>query len=216
MSTEETAFDRRIDALDLSLFERIPTQSSNGDRQSWLAVQRSLRRPSGYIYLETGSHLGGSIQQHLLDPLCRRIVSIDPRPLEQPDDRGKNFAYAGNSTARMLENLRDIEPNQVSKIVCFDKDASDVHSSDIPEPPSFCFIDGEHTRAAALSDFEFCLGVCSPDAAICFHDAHVVFEALRSAGSDLVITATPKNGVHRSKARRFDVRDLSEALPLRD
>ncbi len=79
----------RIESLDVSLFDAVPSQSTIGDRQAWLAVQRSLRQQSEYVYLEIGSHLGGSIQQHLVDPRCRKIVSIDRRPLSQPDDRGQ-------------------------------------------------------------------------------------------------------------------------------
>jgi len=185
MSNGKSAFDRRIEALDLSLFEGIPTQSSDGDRRSWLAVQRSVRRPSGYTYLEIGSHLGGSVQQHLLDPSCWRIISIDKRPLEQPDDRGKVYKYPENSSARMLENLRKVAPSEHGKITCFDMDSRDVDPKAIPEPPDLCFIDGEHTHGAVLSDFEFCLGVCAPNAAICFHDDHVVFKALKTILSSL-------------------------------
>ena len=100
------SFEQRIERLDCSLFDPIPTQSSKGDRMSWLALQGAVRRAApSYTYLEIGSHLGGSIQQHWIDPRCSLIYSIDKRPLEQPDDRGAVFAYAGNSTARMLGNL---------------------------------------------------------------------------------------------------------------
>jgi hypothetical protein len=163
-------FTRRLRALDLSLFETVPTQSSAGDRRSWLAVQRSVRGLSGYTYLEIGSHLGGSIQQHLVDPWCRRIISIDKRPLEQPDIYYGVCKYEGNTTARMLANLRKVAPDNLHKIVCHDCDAQDVNPALIEEPPQFCLIDGEHTEAAAVSDFEFCLRVCDPHGAICFHD----------------------------------------------
>src|SRR4051794_16482548 len=97
------SFEGRLERLDLSLFEAIPSESYPGDRRSWLALQHAVRRaPAGYTYLEIGSHLGGSLQQHLVDPRCRRIFSIDKRPLVQPDDRGVVWHYDGNSTARML------------------------------------------------------------------------------------------------------------------
>ena len=42
---------------------------------SWLAVQRAMRR-NGYSYLEIGSYLGGSLQQHLSgDPLPPRVAA---------------------------------------------------------------------------------------------------------------------------------------------
>jgi hypothetical protein len=181
MPTAAVDFSQRLASLDLTLFDGVTTQSYEGDRRSWLAVQRSARRPTGYTYLEIGSHLGGSIQQHLLDPWCRRIISIDKRPLSQPDDRGEVFHYEGNSTTRMLDNLRRVAPNDLSKVICFDTDAKDVDLRAIPEPPDFCFIDGEHTHTAVLSDFEFCLSVCAPNAVICFHDDRIIYNALAVA-----------------------------------
>ena len=55
-----------IDALDLRVFDRVPSQTTADDRRSLLAVQRAVARHFGeYCYLEIGSHLGGSIQTHL-------------------------------------------------------------------------------------------------------------------------------------------------------
>lgn len=76
-----TEVDSRIDRLDLSLFDAVETQSCDGDQLAWLAIQRSLRSVGGYTYLEIGSHLGGSLQQHVVDPKCNWIVSIDRRPV---------------------------------------------------------------------------------------------------------------------------------------
>jgi hypothetical protein len=203
----DDAFGRRLEALDLSLFKSIHTESSDGDRKSWLAVQRSVRRPAGYTYLEIGSHLGGSIQQHLIDPLCRRIISIDKRPLALPDDRGRIIEYEGNSTARMMDNLRRVGPDDLGKIACFDSDARDVPAAEIPEPPDFCFIDGVHVHDAVLSDFKFCLSVCAPDAAICFHDDWVVHRALGEILSSLRHSGVPFT------ARKLD--DLTFGIFLR-
>ena len=127
-----------------------------------------------YTYLEIGSHLGGSLQQHVMDPRCRKIFSIDKRPLAQPDDRGQTYYYQGNSTERMLRNLRAICPTVDSKVVCFDSDTSGLDLTLIPEPVDFCFIDGEHTREAVTADFEFCLRVSAPNGAICLHDASAI------------------------------------------
>lgn len=175
----------RIDSLDLTLFSAIPTQSSEGDRRSWLAVQRSIRARGEYTNLEIGSHLGGSIQQHLVDTRCRTIISIDNCPLRQPDDRGPLYSYEGNSTARMLENLSRVNAHGLAKITFFDSDASDVDPASLSAAPDYCFIDGEHTRAAVLSDASFCFRVCAPNAAICFHDAAVTYSALREILLDL-------------------------------
>jgi hypothetical protein len=168
-------FEQKIERLDVGLFDAIDSQSNEGDRRSWLAVQRVLRRVElGYTYLEIGSHVGGSLQQHVLDPRCRKIFSIDKRPLAQPDDRGQIYHYQGNSTERMLRNLRAICPEADSKVVCFDSDTAGLDPTLISEPADFCFIDGEHTREAVTADFEFCLRVSAPNGAICFHDASAV------------------------------------------
>lgn len=170
-------FEARLDRLDTSLFS-IRSQSTQADWAGWLAIQRAIRKAGAYTYLEIGSYLGGSIQQHLLDPLCRSIISIDKRAIVAPDERDELPRYEDASTEKMLENLRKIDARAVNKITTFDCDARDVDPGKIAEPPKFCFIDGEHTKSAVTSDFAFCLRVCDPDAAICFHDARIVYPGL--------------------------------------
>ncbi len=168
-----------IDALDLSVFDLVPSQTTADDRRSLLAVQRAVARHFGaYTYLEIGSHLGGSIQPHLLDPRCRRIYSIDPRPVHQRDDRGVECHYPDNSTARMLENLRAITPDRVELIETFELASGDVDPDRIDDPPHLCFIDGEHTTATVLADVDLCRRVGHPDGSIIFHDADVIWRAL--------------------------------------
>ncbi len=179
MAIASIDFEERLDRLDLSLFGSIPTQSHEGEQRSWLALQRAVRRPTGYTYLEIGSHLGGSIQQHLLDPWCKTIISIDKRPLSQPDDRGEPCHYEGNSTERMLQNLRRVAPDKLSRLHCFDADTKNIDASILPARADFCFIDGEHTHNAVLADFEFCLRASSANAVICFHDDNAIWRALR-------------------------------------
>lgn len=157
-------FAERIAALDTSLFDLVVTQSNAKDRRSWLAVQRAVREAKGsFVYLEIGSYLGGSLQQYLQDPECRRIYSVDIRT--------RDARHAENSEQAMLDNLRRATPGEMDKLVCFAGDARDVPSRAIDEAPDICFIDGEHTDRAVLADFAFCLAVCAPDAAIVFHDA---------------------------------------------
>jgi hypothetical protein len=81
----------------------------------------------------------------------------------------------------MLDNLRRIAFHELSKVICFDADAKDVDPHVIPKPPDFCFIDGEHTSTAVLSDFEFCLSICAPNAAICVHDDWITYKSLEAA-----------------------------------
>ena len=114
-------FEDRIGSLDLTLFERIPSQSTRGDRISWLALQRAVRNAKGsFTYLEIGSYLGGSLQPYLMDPRCRRIYSdlISGRA-RFLTIRGSVYSYAGSTTERMLNNLRAIDNGQIGKVTCF-------------------------------------------------------------------------------------------------
>jgi len=172
---------KRIDTLDISLFEAIPSQTSPGDRLSLLAVQRAIaRKHKEYVYLEIGSHLGGSLQPHLADDRCKRIYSIDPRPSQQLDDRSPGFVayYEDNSSERMLKMLGSAGYGDLAKIECFDLDASKVDPSKIISNPLIAFIDGEHTKAAVISDFQFCAKVMSKDGVVLFHDFYIIYPAL--------------------------------------
>jgi len=172
-------FEQRVHHLDVSLFEKIDSQSTCEDRRSLLAIQRAVRNERGdFVYLEIGSHLGGSLQTHYVDPKCRFMYSIDKRPLVQPDQRAIDFEYEGNSTERMLSNLRSTYPDVVEHLLMFDDDAKNIDREMIEHAPDLCFIDGEHTNEAVVSDFRFCIDVASPNAVICFHDANLVFGGL--------------------------------------
>lgn len=171
----------RIEALDVALFDTIPSQTSDEDKRSLLAVQRVTgAKHKKYAYLEIGSHMGGSIQPYLVDGRCTDVYSIDPRPLQPPDDRISSHAarYEGNSTERMLGLLSTIDLNAVSKIQCFNVDASEVEKGRIRNRPRIAFIDGEHTKQAVLSDFRFCSEILSGDGTILFHDFWIVYPAI--------------------------------------
>ena len=175
----DDGFEERIEALDLTLFDAIESQTGLDDKRSLLAVQRAARRlsgGSGYRYLEIGSHLGGSIQPHLLDPRCTSITSIDKRPLAQPDERGVSFAYEGNSTARMLGLLGEVGPTD--KVTTIDGSAPDIDRSTLGHPVQLCFIDGEHTDRAVIADFDLCLAALDDAGAIVFHDAAITYRGI--------------------------------------
>jgi hypothetical protein len=168
---------QKVESLDVSAFDPIASQTTMGDRRSLLAIQRAVARRCGeYTYLEIGSHLGGSIQPHLLDARCKTIYSIDPRPPHQPDDRrlGHVEYYEDNSSQRMLKLLGDVSPDQVGKVHCIDLDASDVDPGQIVAGVRLALIDGEHTRTAVLSDFQACNRVLSHDGTVAFHDFFIV------------------------------------------
>ena len=171
-------FEQLINNLDLKIFEKIKTQLTDNDKQTLLGCQFAVRNllPK-YNYLEIGSYLGGSIQPHLLDEKCARVYSIDKRPLRQPDERGVDYIYLNNSTARMLELLSEVAP--ADKITTIDGDTRrEVKPSQIEEKIQMCFIDGEHTDEAVLSDFKFCLEVLDENGAILFHDSAINYNAI--------------------------------------
>jgi hypothetical protein len=198
----DVSFKERIKRLDITLFERIVSQTTDADKKSLLAIQLCAREcKEGYVYLEIGSHLGGSIQPHLVDPKCKWIYSIDKRPSSQPDERGPICEYPDNSTERMRALLAGIDPDGVKKIECIDADAKCIARSVISRAPNLCFIDGEHTPAAVVADFDFCLKVCAVGATIVFHDSQIVFRGLRS-----VISGIKREG------RQFSTHALSEVV----
>lgn len=172
----------KINKLDLDLFETVPSQTSDGDRRSLLAVQRATaQKYKDYVYLEIGSYLGGSIQPHLVDKRCKIIYSIDARPEHQPDDRPQRDVaqYPENSTEKMLDLLGRIDNGDVTKIQCFDLDASKIDTDKITPRPQLAFIDGEHTKSAVLSDFQFCRKVISKNGTILFHDFGIIYPAIQ-------------------------------------
>ena len=174
-----TTLNNRIRSLDTTLFAAIPSQTTEDDRRSLLLLQDCVRSRNKYIYLEIGSHLGGTIQPYFVDPICQLIYSIDKRPKLQPDERGEFYRYDNNSTERMLKNLSQAFPSIAEqKIINFDSDARDLNPSQIREKPNICFIDGEHTNTAVVSDFMFCLKVSHPNAIIAFHDAGFIFKGI--------------------------------------
>lgn len=170
-----------IDELDMVLFEPIPSQTSEGDRRSLLAIHSAIaNRHQEFTYLEIGSHLGGSIQPYLRDDRCKKIFSIDPRPQQQPDDRfpGYKSIYKDNSSERMLSLLKNAEIGDIQKIECIDSDASEIESNRIKPKPQILFIDGEHTKEAVISDSNFCLKVMSKSGTIIFHDYYIIYPAI--------------------------------------
>lgn len=166
--------------LSLALFDHIPSQTTTNDKLALLALHRAIRRRTrnNFIYLEIGSHLGGSLQALVVDPACRKIISIDPRPRLFKDERGLDLKYDENSTERMLALLRPIPGADVGKIETIERDTDAIDADAFHLRPHYCFIDGEHTDAAALRDARFCLRAAEQDACIAFHDANIVYNAI--------------------------------------
>ena len=173
-------FDERVAQLDTGLFQPIQSQTTGDDKRSLLKLQDCVRKQGSYVYLEIGSHLGGSLQPHVIDPRCAVIHSVDLRPQIAPDDRSKEFVkvFKDNSTARMLENLKAVSAEGIAKIRTYDMDSKDVPREAIARPLHLAFIDGEHTRAAVIRDYELCRTNLAEGGVILFHDLYIVFPAI--------------------------------------
>jgi hypothetical protein len=113
-----------IETLDVDVF-RVETQTTFSDRTSLLRVQNIARSVLGrYVYLEVGSHIGGSLFPHLIDSACEAAISVDPRPPAQPDERAEVFAYEENSGARMVAVLSaQLSLAAIAKLTTIDSDA---------------------------------------------------------------------------------------------
>lgn len=181
----------KIESGDISVFDRIPPQMSDGDKKSLLAVHAAMRSQGRqFCYLEIGSHLGGSLQTFLADPMCVRIFSVDKRPKEQPPDERGRFQFRAVSTREMLDGLSRWYAEQMGKLVCFDSGTRAVERGAIDVKPDLCFVDGEHTDEATFSDFLFCLSVAGDKPVVLFHDLQIVYEGVKRCVEHLV-----KNGM---------------------
>lgn len=176
---DDSSLESRLAQLDVGLLAAIPSQTTEFDRISLLALHAACRQVHGrFGWLEIGSHLGGSLQTVVRDPACTRIDSIDPRPPAQDDERGERYAYPGNSTARMLELLGQLPGADLAKLHTHDVGTAELDPEELPRP-AICFVDGEHTDRAAMADAHFCRRVLRDEGLIVFHDVGVVYRAVR-------------------------------------
>ena len=182
----DDAFEGRLRSLDTTLMSAIYPPGARGDAASLLALHAACRdRYPTFAYLEIGSHLGASLQSFVADPRCTEITSIDPRPESQPDDRIGTAYYSGNSTERMLEDLRQVPGADLDKLRTLEASSENLSRADVQGSPALCFIDGEHTHAAALRDARFCRQVMGDAGAIVFHDRRIVCSAIADFIKDL-------------------------------
>ena len=179
-------FEQNLENLDIKLFEKIHSQTSDDDKRSILACQKAVGElVSDYTFLEIGSYRGGSLQPFVLDSKCKKIISIDKRPKISPDERGIDVVYLENTTEKMLENLKEVFPEGISKIRTIDGDVSEINPNEVTEKPELCFIDGEHTDEATQRDFHFCHKVMAKNGAVLFHDTMIIYNAVSRIIQDL-------------------------------
>lgn len=203
----------RVTALDTDLFATVESQTTENDRRSLLAVHAAVASRYGqFSYLEIGSHLGGTLQAFLADPRCTRVVSIDPRPTWQPDDRAEldGWTYENNSTERMTGLLSGVPGVDLEKLETVDDSTENLAPERLGRP-DLCFIDGEHTRAAALRDARFCRAVTRGGGVLVFHDTTVIAPAIL----DFLRETPGRHGAYWLNTTVFVV-ELDGATMLRD
>jgi methyltransferase family protein len=131
-----------------------------------------------FVYLEIGSYLGGSLQVLMRDPRCRTVLSIDPRLTHAPDKRSGTWTYEDNSTQHMTHLLGELPSVDLTKLVTFETSTEALTTKKLPDRPSYCFIDGEHTDDAVLRDARFCASALDGEGVIAFHDAAMLQQAI--------------------------------------
>jgi len=179
-STVLPSIAERVDGVDTELFAAIPSQTSVRDRRALLAIQAAVANQHvPFSYLEIGSYLGGSLQVVVADSRCTEVISIDSRPPWAPDDRAgmEGFDYPDNSAGRMLELLRGVPGADLTKLRTIEASTESIPPRECGSP-HVCFIDGEHTRAAALRDARFCRSVMGGTGIIVFHDFWIISGAV--------------------------------------
>jgi predicted O-methyltransferase YrrM len=178
--SHHTSVSDRVDRIDLSLFDQIQTggTQSSGDRNSLLALHAALAARGDFNYLEIGSYLGGSLQAFIVDPRCRSIVAIDRRDKISPDERSEAVGYPNNTTAEMLERLSAVPGANFEKLTTVDASTEELEPAELSA--DLCFIDAEHTNAAALRDARFCRQVIRDRGIILFHDRTLVYGGIQA------------------------------------
>jgi hypothetical protein len=76
--------------------------------------------------------------------------------------------YVDNSTKHMRELLAAVPGADLSKLETIEASAENIAAETVGRPPDWCFIDGEHTYAAALRDARFCRAVMGSAGVIAF------------------------------------------------
>jgi predicted O-methyltransferase YrrM len=155
----------------------IESQTSPTDKSFLLASIALMKEYNQYYsYVEIGSFLGGSLTPFLMDQCCTRVLSIDERERQQPDERGENFDYAGVTHNTMIENLLR-HGIKTDKLQTFDGSVDALGL--LGQEFDLAFIDGEHTDFACFRDFLWVLPMMKSDSLVMFHDSTLVYKSLR-------------------------------------
>ena len=174
-----TALEDRIEALDVDLFSFVPIQAQRSDARALLALHTAVAAAkTPFAYLEIGSFRGGSLQALVSDPRCSCLMSIDPRSTETLDETRGAYTYEENTTALMVELLSQVPGADMGKLATFETTTEVMSPTALPRRPDCCFIDGEHSHDAVLSDARFCVEALGGAGVIAFHDWGIVQSAI--------------------------------------
>jgi hypothetical protein len=154
----------------------ISSQTSISDKEVLLKIKQLLGQLPSYTFLEIGSYLGGSMTPFLADANCTKILSIDERERQQPDERGARYDYSGITHDTMIENLQSHGFN-TDKLEVFDGSISQYPKKG--EAYDFIFIDGEHTDWACFRDYIHAEKFFKHDCIVAFHDTNLVYKAIK-------------------------------------
>ena len=188
---------RPASSADLAYLFPIGSQTSENDKICLLGAIRLIREGGSYAYVEIGSFRGGSLTPFLMDPACKRILSIDDRGRIQPDERGVSYDYTAITTQTMLDELHGAGL-LTDKLTTFDGSVHEL-ANQRGAPFDLAFIDGEHTDEACFRDFIWTLPLMKASAIIAFHDSSLVYKSLK-----LIMLYLDKAGVEHAFFKRAD------------
>jgi hypothetical protein len=151
----------------------IESQTLDSDKAVLLTIRNLLG--SAYFYLEIGSYLGGSLTPFLQDENCVKILSIDDRGRQQPDERGAKYDYGRITHDTMIQNLHS-HGFDTTKLEVFDGSVDQYNGSGTYD---FIFIDGEHTDWACFRDFVHSEKFFKTDCIVAFHDTQLIYKSIK-------------------------------------
>jgi predicted O-methyltransferase YrrM len=152
----------------------VPSQLGKKDVETLTSIMEFVDSYGPYNYLEIGSYLGASLQWHLSNPLCERVVSVDKRSTDKIlDERQINYAY-NVSTQNMIDILKS-NRLPVDKLITIDGTVDDVVDH---QDFNLVFIDAEHTNSAVYYDGIKCVSVMKENSVLMFHDDWIVHKGI--------------------------------------
>lgn len=167
-----------LEKTDIGIFQKIESQTTGQDQRSLLKLQRAVSgNIPGYVYLEIGSYLGGTLHPHLVDPNCKQAISVDIRVTQQKNNwpGPKTVFYRADNEIRMMDGFKAANI-PTDKLQIFRQDMREVQS--LPAKVNLAFIDAEHTFDAVMSDVTHLMPFMAEDSIISFHDTDLIKNAV--------------------------------------